>query len=328
MATSSNRLPPRTRMTKTEFPIKLYAMLELADYIFEFGQAVNWLPHGRAFVIHNKDNFMKDVVPVFFNQTQIRSFNRQLHLWGFRRYRNGRSDEQIWYHDNFLRGKPEDIKLMTRTKIKGNMAIRSEDVSVPDFYDLPPLPVCYKRPPAILDTMENAILILPTASGAVGQFVSTMPSLSPSQELGNVAGGKHHQAMVLSRTDSPRDREVNVDCSQGQSFQFQSLPPPHFCLISNGSQAMMNPCVPAMDYHSPLQVDTIGSTQPIPMHETSAQGHMLHGNLHYDFCFGRRNDEDFEPLPFTYAGDYVPCDDFASFIEGSIHQIENSSLGL
>eukprot|EP00986_Skeletonema_menzelii_P019625 scaffold28736_cov137-Skeletonema_menzelii.AAC.1 len=310
MATSLNSTTPRTRRTKSEFPTKVYAMLELADSIFQFRQAVSWLPHGRAFEIHNKFKFMNDVVPVFFNQTKIRSFNRQLHLWGFRRI--GRANEQVWYHDNFLRGKPEDMKLMIRTKIKGNMAISSEDVKEPNFYDLPPLPVCYKRPSAILDAMENAILKLPTASGAVGQCVSSM-------------GGKHHQIMVLPRKESPR--EVNVDFSQDQLFQFQSLPPlSPFRSVSNGSEAMMNPCVPAMKYQSPLQVDTIGSSQPVPMHETSAQGlhrhpHMLDGNLHYDFCFSLKNDEDFEPLPITYDDEDVPCDDFASFIEGAIHQI-------
>jgi hypothetical protein len=82
MIASSSSTP---RRTKAEFPIKVYAMLELADNIFEFAQAVTWLPHGRAFRIHNKVKFMEEVVPVFFNQTKIRSFNRQLYMWGFRR---------------------------------------------------------------------------------------------------------------------------------------------------------------------------------------------------------------------------------------------------
>ena len=77
---------PAVRRTKSaEFPIKLYALLELADSVFEFAQAVTWLPHGRAFAILDKVKFMEDVVPLFFNQTKIRSFSRQLHLWGFRR---------------------------------------------------------------------------------------------------------------------------------------------------------------------------------------------------------------------------------------------------
>eukprot|EP00985_Skeletonema_marinoi_P013599 scaffold6774_cov77-Skeletonema_marinoi.AAC.1 len=136
LSASSSSTP---RRTKSEFPIKVYAMLELADNIFEFAQAVTWLPHGRAFKIHDKVKFMNKVVPVFFNQTKIRSFNRQLYMWGFRRI--GRGDEQVWFHDNFLRGKPEDMKHMVRTKIKGNTAVSNEeDVSVPNFDDLPPLP--------------------------------------------------------------------------------------------------------------------------------------------------------------------------------------------
>lgn len=61
-------------------------MLELADrQIFEIAESASWLPHGRAFRIHNKVKFMEEVVPLFFDLTKIRSFNRQLHLWGFRR---------------------------------------------------------------------------------------------------------------------------------------------------------------------------------------------------------------------------------------------------
>ena len=84
----SNKAASRSaspRSSKAEFPIKLYAMLELADNIPEFAKAVTWLPHGRAFRVLDQDTFMTDVVPVFFNQTKIRSFNRQLHMWGFHR---------------------------------------------------------------------------------------------------------------------------------------------------------------------------------------------------------------------------------------------------
>jgi len=84
-ASTSTSISSSTIRAKSEFPIKVYAMLELAENLFEFSQAVRWLPHGRAFKILNKVKFMDEVVPLFFNQTKIRSFNRQLHLWGFRR---------------------------------------------------------------------------------------------------------------------------------------------------------------------------------------------------------------------------------------------------
>ena len=50
-------------------------------------------------------------------------------------------------------------------------------------------------------------------------------------------------------------------------------------------------------------------------HHHPEHSHML-GNLK---C---QHDEDFEPLPFTFTDDNVPCDDFASFIEGAIQHIE------
>ena len=238
-------------------------------------------------------------------------------------HRIGKGKEQVWYHDNFLRGKPEDIKLMVRTKIKGNL--NSEDVKFePNFHDLPPLPVCNKLPSAIINAMENVILKMPTgASGAVGRRTSTMPTVAIPQ-LGNVTGGSNRQ-MVLQRTETPC--QFSVNCNQDESLQ--CLPPPPFHrAVTNEGQAMMNHCVPAiaMRYYSPLQEGSMGSTQPLNMHETSAQGphhhhhsehyHMLHDNLNCE------NDEDFEPLPFTFTDDNVPCDDFASFIEGAIQQIE------
>ena len=64
MAESNSFVVRRRKKTTTmsEFPIKLYVMLELADSISDFAKAVTWLPHGRAFVIMNKVKFMKDVV--------------------------------------------------------------------------------------------------------------------------------------------------------------------------------------------------------------------------------------------------------------------------
>ena len=67
----STSASPRRTKSKSEFPVKLYAMLELADNIPEFAQAITWLPHGRAFRVLDKAKFMKEVIPVFFNQTKI-----------------------------------------------------------------------------------------------------------------------------------------------------------------------------------------------------------------------------------------------------------------
>jgi len=310
-------------------------MLELADFIFEFSQAVTWLPHGRAFRIHDKIKFMRELVPLFFNQTKIRSFNRQLHLWGFRR--SGRGNDQVWYHDNFLRGKPEDMKLMVRTKIKGKTGVSSQDTRIPNFDALPPLPVCDKRPSAILDVMENAILKLPNSIRAAAHCVSAMRTMSMSHpQLGNVTAGNNYQMMMLPRTETPCQFTVNHH--QDDAFQIQT-PPTFHRSVSNTSQMsyeavashllesqfMMQPCVPttmpSMNHHLPQQEVDYIEPSPAAEHQTSVRSHnILQDNLSDFSLSSLQHNEDFEPLPFM--DDSTPCDDFASFIEGAIQHIE------
>ncbi|KAL7549740.1 hypothetical protein ACHAWF_013004 [Thalassiosira exigua] len=134
------RAPP-----KEQFPVKLYALLEMAD-VPGLGCAggASWLPHGRAFKVLDEERFMASV-PMFFKATKIRSLYRQLNLWGFKRASRGR-DRGAWHHDAFLRGRPEEMKRMIRIKIKGAAAAGSgchrgddEDSKDPDFYAMPPL---------------------------------------------------------------------------------------------------------------------------------------------------------------------------------------------
>ena len=66
------------------FPSKLYKMLEHCERT-GLGDVVSWLPHGRAFRIHDSDRFMEEVAGLFFRATKLRSVHRQLNLWGWRR---------------------------------------------------------------------------------------------------------------------------------------------------------------------------------------------------------------------------------------------------
>ena len=69
------------------FPTKVYKILEMADTRSSgcSPDVVAWLPHGRAFRIIDEDKFLKDVVPMFFRQTKLKSFYRQLNSWGYKR---------------------------------------------------------------------------------------------------------------------------------------------------------------------------------------------------------------------------------------------------
>jgi len=61
------------------------------------------------------------VVPRFFKATMYRSFQRQLNLWGFTRIVKGEA-YPTWQHEFFIRGHPELISKITRTRIKENHA--------------------------------------------------------------------------------------------------------------------------------------------------------------------------------------------------------------
>jgi hypothetical protein len=50
---------------------------------------VAWLPDGKAFRVQETDQFVNKIVPLYFKQRQYKSFQRQLHLYGFQRVSEG-----------------------------------------------------------------------------------------------------------------------------------------------------------------------------------------------------------------------------------------------
>jgi hypothetical protein len=72
------------------FPYKLHEMLEYAEKR-GMESIVSWLPDGRAFKVHQPEPFMKTLVPSYFKQNRYKSFQRQLHLYGFERITEGKN---------------------------------------------------------------------------------------------------------------------------------------------------------------------------------------------------------------------------------------------
>ena len=99
------------------FPEKLFEMLASVEKE-GFSPIVSWQPHGRCFVVHNPKEFVSKVMPFYFRQTKLTSFQRQLNLYGFCRLTSGK-DRGGYYHELFLRGRPFLCKRMMRTRIKG-----------------------------------------------------------------------------------------------------------------------------------------------------------------------------------------------------------------
>lgn len=95
---------PRTRTRRTggvsrPFPQKLHFFLE--SQIHE--DIISWQLNGMAFTIHKPQDFVSTVLPNVFNQTKLKSFQRQLSFYNFKRITSG-PDAGAYRHPLFLRG--------------------------------------------------------------------------------------------------------------------------------------------------------------------------------------------------------------------------------
>jgi hypothetical protein len=114
------------------FPEKLMNMLDVESS--SNPDVVSWSNHGRAFVVHRPRAFASEVMPGYFRQSKLTSFQRQLNLYGFRRITQGR-DSGAYYHELFLRGRPHLCAMMQRQKVKGTGHKQPTDVaSEPNFH--------------------------------------------------------------------------------------------------------------------------------------------------------------------------------------------------
>jgi hypothetical protein len=102
------------------FPEKVHRLLTDAEHDEALAAIVSFLPHGRAFRVHQVEQFVTDILPQYFHQTKWSSFTRQLNLWGFSRlYQKGGSVKTsgggtAFYHELFLRGCPDLCLYMKR----------------------------------------------------------------------------------------------------------------------------------------------------------------------------------------------------------------------
>lgn len=130
------RRGPRGGVT-TPFPAKLHNLLD--ENLHE--DIISWQPHGRCFILRSPKEFLGKVMPQYFKQTKLTSFQRQLNLYGFNRLTSG-PDKGGYYHELFLRAKSELCTTMVRMRIKGTRTKgASNPESEPNFYKMVPMPV-------------------------------------------------------------------------------------------------------------------------------------------------------------------------------------------
>jgi hypothetical protein len=141
----------RTRGGVTEpFPEKVHRMITDAEADGN-EDIISFMPHGRAFKIHDQQRFVKEILGNYLRQSLLSSFHRQLNLYGFVRIISG-PDEGAYYHELFLRGRPNLCAYMRRvgvpTILPTGEVISRRDLRkntkgtsnmAPDFYSMRPI---------------------------------------------------------------------------------------------------------------------------------------------------------------------------------------------
>jgi len=99
---------------------------------------VSFCAHGRAFCVYDVELFVAEIVPKYFRQSKWSSFCRQLNLYGFGRIGGG-TDAGAYYHELFLRGKPQLSHFMRRVGVPGEHNNRLMRVGYNKMYAEPDL---------------------------------------------------------------------------------------------------------------------------------------------------------------------------------------------
>ncbi|KAL7532986.1 hypothetical protein ACHAWF_004307 [Thalassiosira exigua] len=122
---------PAQKKGPQNFPSKLHRILSTPDY----DHIIGWMPHGRAWKIHNKELLIREVVPKYFVQSKYESFTRQLNGWGFKRLHQAGNDFNAYYHEAFLRGLPRLTVLLKRVPPnQGRLVPHAQ--GEPNFYEI------------------------------------------------------------------------------------------------------------------------------------------------------------------------------------------------
>jgi hypothetical protein len=102
------------QQSESFFPAKLRRMLENAEKD-GLEHIVSWVQRGTAFKVHDTDEFVRRILPLYFNQTQYESFRRQLNLYKFSRVSQGAS-RGVYYHQMFVQSDASLCQNINRPK--------------------------------------------------------------------------------------------------------------------------------------------------------------------------------------------------------------------
>jgi len=187
------------------FPVKLHYVLNDIEKD-GFAEVVSWQPHGMAFVVHKQNIFVEQFLPLYFKQTKIASFQRQLNLYGFKRLTIG-PDKGGYYHPFFVRKKPELARKIERATVKGTKVRKpASPETEPNFY-------------VTSTALDKASLVSAIMSQSDDQAVKAPLKKRGLEEEGkdfNVSAQRNMISNDESRNDEPQDLLLDIFASMSE----------------------------------------------------------------------------------------------------------------
>ena len=210
----SNAMELAKEGLRLSFPCKLYEMLEDADEK-GFACIVSWNPEGNGFMVHDSSAFLREIIPLYFNQTKYKSFQRQLSLYGFTRIAAGKR-KGLRFHEKFVRGSHHLCKQMKPTAAKPTAAkpkvssIKHE--KSPGLFPKPPSESCTVSVSSVCSEQRSSPSTLPE-SPMLSPTSHTPCFIQPNSdyllmceavsEATNMANERATDALEKKRTISP-----------------------------------------------------------------------------------------------------------------------------
>jgi len=222
------RKGPRGGVT-VPFPTKLHVMLTKVEDE-GLSHIVSWQPHGRCFVVHKPKEFVSEVMPSYFRQSKLTSFQRQLNLYGFSRITTGR-DRGGYYHERFLKHKLFLCRNMSRIRIKGTgIKGKASPETEPDFYTMTWV--------VLEDTSEDL------ARELEDEVAAAMEEENKQSEPVKRARSKRQHRIIKNKRDGARKSPTNgtlldadLSCSSPRSTPVVIAPP---ALVTPGTAYAKN----------------------------------------------------------------------------------------
>ena len=270
----------------TPFPEKLHQMLENVDKE-GYADIISWQPHGRCFVMHKPKEFVRVLMPMYFRQTKLTSFQRQLNLYGFCRLTSG-LDKCGYYHELFLRGKPSLCRQMMRIRIKGTgIKAASNPETEPNFYSMPQIQ------PDEINTVTSSkaeetqnSMCSESSNGSKNGMISTNRTVSPSS---------------IPRAISPPESPTSSIVPDVLSF----LPPLPFCGPSTSEGEQINS--PKLPFQPKSHNNRIVGISSLPIYSIDEQA------------------ISFEGKKFHYLDSFVHCDDLKNEDQFDLNRLSQIS---